>query len=106
MIAQTPPSPPLPHHTPSCDKSLFMQIGAIPVFSRSEGCAFIVILGNGSEVDLIARAYWGLKTEKWQGLGEVPCEFCCKHGKDSVETERLNTGMAPTCNWRIKIVRN
>ena len=56
--------------------------------SRAEGCAFIVILGNGSEVDLIARAYWGLKTEKWQGLGEVPCEFCCKHGKDSVEILR------------------
>ena len=25
------PHPPLPYHTPSCDKSLFMQIGAIPV---------------------------------------------------------------------------
>ena len=31
MIAQTPPPLHLPHHTPSCDKSLSMQNGAIPV---------------------------------------------------------------------------
>ena len=44
----------------------------------------------------------------WEPHGSSPttCEGKADHGFGVCVYERLNTVMAPTCNWRIKIVSN
>ena len=52
------------------------------------------------DVSLDVRAKEGGK----ETTGETSGRSCFQDGGKSNGDERLNTGMAPTCNWRIKIV--
>ena len=70
-------------------------------------CSKLKTANVSSVNEQVSQNIYQLSGEKnWKHEISIKCAKPVQDGVQTVKYERLNTGMAPTCNWRIKIVSN